>query len=278
MSKFKHNKKRNTAFLYEVLVLELTKAAVLKDTDLQTTIKSIIKEGFKKGSVLAKEIRLYKSVYESSDMTQVEAEKILQEAKREYDALDKEALVQEQSKLFFKIRKALGTKVFSNFVPNYKSLASLSQIFNRDVTIKSRMLLENEVVAAMCGKKLLSETKMLPMDSLILKSFIKRFNEQYSTLHEEQKSLLSKYVTSFSDNGLSLKSFLNEEIFRLKTEVQKAFDLQDVKTDSKVSGMTKEVMGLLEGYSKKEITSEMISQVVKIQNLVREIQNNDSNS
>ena len=35
MIKFKHNKKRNSAFLYEVLVQELTKSIISKDLALK---------------------------------------------------------------------------------------------------------------------------------------------------------------------------------------------------------------------------------------------------
>jgi hypothetical protein len=38
MAKFKHNKKRNSAFLYEVLIQELTKAVLSKDAEKQTKL------------------------------------------------------------------------------------------------------------------------------------------------------------------------------------------------------------------------------------------------
>ena len=40
----KHNKKRNTAFLYECLIKELTKAIVREDKKRQTITKNILKE------------------------------------------------------------------------------------------------------------------------------------------------------------------------------------------------------------------------------------------
>ena len=40
MTKFKHNKKRNSAFLYEVLIQELTKAVISKDLNLKESIIS----------------------------------------------------------------------------------------------------------------------------------------------------------------------------------------------------------------------------------------------
>ena len=49
----KHNKKRNTAFIYEVLTKELTKAIANNDADKKTDIITILKEHFIQGSPLA---------------------------------------------------------------------------------------------------------------------------------------------------------------------------------------------------------------------------------
>jgi hypothetical protein len=45
-TKIKHNKKRNTIFLYEALVRELTKATVEKNPRRRKTILNIVKEHF----------------------------------------------------------------------------------------------------------------------------------------------------------------------------------------------------------------------------------------
>ena len=49
--KLKHNKKRNTAFLYESHVKELTRAVVKKDTERKNVLVSMIREHFSKGTV-----------------------------------------------------------------------------------------------------------------------------------------------------------------------------------------------------------------------------------
>ena len=58
----KHNKKRNTAFIYESLVKELTKAIVDKDVERKNTIFSLIQECFVPSSPLAEELVLYKTL------------------------------------------------------------------------------------------------------------------------------------------------------------------------------------------------------------------------
>ena len=55
----KHNKKRNTAFIYEVLTKELTKTIVNNDADKKANIITILKEHFIQGSPLAEQLNLY---------------------------------------------------------------------------------------------------------------------------------------------------------------------------------------------------------------------------
>ena len=69
-----HNKKRNTAFLFESLVKELTKAALKNDADRKTQITSIIKEFFYKSGVLKTELGLYKEIYETTNIPKKMAE------------------------------------------------------------------------------------------------------------------------------------------------------------------------------------------------------------
>ena len=63
--KMKHNKKRNTAFLFEVLIRELAKTMISKDEDRKKTIVSMIKENFKGNTLLAKDLDLYKSILDT---------------------------------------------------------------------------------------------------------------------------------------------------------------------------------------------------------------------
>ena len=61
--RLKHNKKRNTAFVYETLVRELTESVVKNNKNKQNKIVSIIKEHFTDDSTLREELELYKSIY-----------------------------------------------------------------------------------------------------------------------------------------------------------------------------------------------------------------------
>ena len=73
----RHNKKRNTAFLYEALVRELTKSIVKKDNNRKSTVITILKEHFNKKSLLYKELQLYKDAASTNELDPQYAEKFI---------------------------------------------------------------------------------------------------------------------------------------------------------------------------------------------------------
>ena len=79
--KMKHNKKRNTAFIFEALIRELTKAIVAKDGKKKKLIVKLVRENFKGSSVLAKDLDLYKAILETRDLDRHSAEKLVFEAR-----------------------------------------------------------------------------------------------------------------------------------------------------------------------------------------------------
>ena len=270
MAKFKHNKKRNSAFLYEVLIQELTKAVLSKDAEKQNTIVSLVKESFSRNTAMYHELKLYRAITHTKEVAASTAEKILSEAKLRHSQLDKKNLLTEQNQVARKIRKFLSNEAFSNFVPNYKDLASVAQIFNNKSSVKAKVLLENELIEKMSSTK--AEEKMVPMDNIVFKSFVKRFNDEYGEkLLQEQKTLLNKFVASFNDNGLELKVYLNDEVGRLKRELKESFIKEEFQSDSQMLEGANKVLATLDSYRSTKPSKEMVEEIIKIQGLVREI-------
>ena len=107
----RHNKKRNTAFLYEILIRELTKSIIRKDNNRKAAIVSILKEGFNKGTALYKELQLYKDVASTSELDPQYAEKFINYLKMEHEKIDTKALFKEQGVVITKINKMLSKDV-----------------------------------------------------------------------------------------------------------------------------------------------------------------------
>ena len=80
-------------------------------------------------------------------------------------------------------------------------------------------------------------------------------------------------MTSFSDNGVEFKIFLNEEVGRLKNEMTQSLESESVKSDPAILKKTQKVINTIKEFKDTEITSSMIQKIMKIQSLVKEIQN-----
>ena len=262
----KHNKKRNTAFIYESLILEMTKSVLNRDIKRKNKIIGIIKEFFNSESILKYELEAYKSIYETKGVPPKTAERILMEAQRVYFGLNPQYVFRDQTKLIKKVNKDLGKAVFNNFLPNYKTLASISQIFNFKTTPKKKIILENNVLDEMTQKTELNHRNE-PIDNIVYNTFVKKFNEEYDgKLLEEQKDLLYKYIFAFSDNGISLKVSLNEEIERLKTAINsKKTDNSDI--DNKIV----KVSSLLESLKETSDNEKVLLKVLQVQKLSKEL-------
>ena len=271
----KHNKKRNTAFLYEVLVKELTKSIVEKRDKQKRFVSSLIKDAFGNDSLLRKELECYVTLVETTDLDLHVAAKLLHETKTAQSQLDGKRIFDAQTRIINKINKTLSQDAWDTFVPNFKSLATIASIFNPSTPVKQRVLQEDLLIKMMHSSQKIEENKLQSIDNIVYRSFVKKFNEQYTTLLAEQKDLLGKYIASFADNGLELKLYLNEEIGRLKKEVNASLKMEEIYTDDTMTKKTKEVIQTLDGFRAAAPTKEVISKVLKIQELVREIKSND---
>jgi len=263
-----HNKRRNTAFLYEALVRELTKSVVAKNEQKKAAIMAVMKEFFNSNSVLKQDLNLYKEIIETRGVSKEAAEKIINYVRTERNKISTEKLFEEQTKLINKIHNSLSQDVFSNFIPNYKPLAGIYQMFSPNTRIKNKVLMENVVVQYMSSipQNIVTEKKI---NNATMKIFSSKFNNHYDGLLEEQRVLLSKYITSFKDNGLELKMYLNDELGRIKESIENA------NYEGELRQKIQKVSSIIDSFKGELINEDMLKQVMKMQQLVREIKSND---
>ena len=274
--KIRHNKKRNTAFVYEALIREGTSAILQKDEARCNKVVAIIKKHFKDGSILKKDLDCYKSLYENQNLSELNSARIIKEARTQKRMIDPSGLFAAQTGLIHDINKDVEPSVFNNFVPNYRSLANIYQMFSDSTNPKDAVLLENLVIGDMV-KKTEQEEKQ-EVDSLVVNSFVQKFNQKYKEeLFEEQKTLLGLYIQSFVDNSVEFKSFLNEEISRLKNELKKAKSEEYIDSDEDMTEKANEILLKLESFKKTEISDNILLTVLKVQSLIRET-SSDGNS
>ena len=270
--KFRHNKKRNPAFIFEALTREFAKAKLHKDQEKLNRVKRVMQEVFNKDGLLYKQLRLYKALTETRDVDYITAEKIIAEVHRVLSTFDKKALYDEQTTAIHKINHELAPTVFNHYVSNYKSLASAYQMFNDNtIGVKDRVLLERKIIQEMVSPSV-DQKEEEPVDELVVKMFIKKFNNTFGNLMTEQKTLISKYMGSLEDDDTELKIFVNEELERLKEEIKENINIEEFQADDSMKKKVAEVYKLLEGFrAKKTLQKDDLVFILKAQQLVKEI-------
>ena len=275
--KNKHNKKRNTALVYEALVKEMTAAILRDDHNTKNKITNIIKKHFSFDSILKKDLECYHSVTESYGSDTETCKKIINEVKIQKRLIDPSALFKAQTELIKDINSEVDSNIFNNFVPNYKSLATIDQMFSLKTSPRERIMLESTLLTFMTETH--EEPEEQAVDSLVVTKFVERFNKKYNDdLLEEQKELLNQFILSFTDNSLALKTFLNDEIGRLKEALTKSFETKEISEDDSMATKTKSIIEKLEAFSKANVDEEVLLTVLKTQELVKEIYSDGSNN
>ena len=275
--KNRHNKKRNTAFVFEALSREATVAIIKGDNERKQKVVSIIRKHFTGDSLLKKDLECYRSLYENQHLDQTTSKKIVEAVLAAKRLIDPNGLFKQQTEVINDINKELSPATFNNFVPNYKSLATIAKMFNTD-SPRQKVMLENKIVEGMIGG--IDNTTLEPMDSLTFTTFTKKFNQKYdNSLLQEQKDLLNHYISSFSRDDLETKIYLNRELGRLKQSLSEAVATEEIANDPEMIRKTNAVKQKLESLSKETILNEStLLTIMKTQELVKEIYDDASNS
>jgi hypothetical protein len=191
--------------------------------------------------------------------------------------IDPDGLFKQQTEVINDINKELTPATFNNFVPNYKSLATIAKMFNTN-SPKQAVMLETKIVEGMTG--VIEEQQMQPIDSITFTTFTKKFNEKYNgSLLREQKELLNHYISSFSHDELETKIYLNRELGRLKQSLSEAVKVEEIANDPEMIKKTNAVKKRLESLSgETRLNESTLLTILKTQELVKEIYNDASNS
>lgn len=228
--KFKHSKVKNTGILFELLVRQITSDTL---SGKESKAVNILKKYFVK-TELGKEYKLYENLSKYKNLTEGKAELVLNSIidlskglnrgtiKRQKFNLVKEILTQYNSDDFFKTK-----------LPNYKTYASLYTLIelynspnpNPTQIIENKINLLETITLKDINKQkvtddVITEFQTYDKDVRILtyKILLDKFNEKYSTLSPQQKTVLKEFVESV-DSTPKLKTFYNQKIEEIKKEL-----------------------------------------------------------
>ena len=235
MKKIKHSKFKNTGVLFELLVRQIT--LEILNGDKTENAKFIIKEFFKNGTELNKELRLYDLLLKEKYNSEVNADKFFQTVCEARKRLDEKKLSKEKYGLIKKINENFDiTQFLSSPISNYKVLASIYKVFestgqeNYDIKdiFNSKITLIENIILKPASKQVKNENDSLvesykkqdkDIRLLTYKILVESFNKKYNNLNDAQKNLLKEYINNVN-NTSKFKDFVLLETPQIISELK----------------------------------------------------------
>ena len=235
--KVKHSKYKNTGILFELLTRQLT-----SDTIAGNNPKALdfLKKHFNSKTELLKEYKIYHTLATQKYNKDSQATMLIETLLDAHNKLNKSQLRREKFNLIKEIKKTYNVNdFFKSKITDYKIMASIFNLLeNKEASfisiVNSKVtLLEHITEKPTSIKKniVLENFNKEDKDTRLLtyKVLLEKFNDKYSSLEDNQKTLLKEYVNSVS-NSPALKSYLNQEI----KEVKKILTRYSKKVEDKV--------------------------------------------
>jgi hypothetical protein len=217
--KFKHKKLKNTGLLYELLIRQMT-SDVLQGK--KPTSFSIIKKYFKKGSPLMEELKLYNSLINSREKDSNFALKLVESYVKSRSTINLDRLAKEKFNLIKDINENFEKDIFlKTQIDNYKLYASIFNLFeysesdNPNLYLRNKLYVANYILSERndtnSEKRDLLEGLDPEMKALTFKLLVEKFNNKFSSLNENQKSILRHFIFNSVDS-VDTKKFIAEQV------------------------------------------------------------------
>ena len=221
--KVKHSKYKNTGILFELLTRQLTADTIAGDNPRAL---SIIKKYFSGDSALLKEYKIYHTFTSQKYKEDNKATMLINTLIEAHGKLNKSQLRREKYNLIKEIKETYDiNNFFKAKINDYKVMASIFNLIENtnasptSIVESKTTLLEHITVKPASIKKdvVLENFGKEDKDTRLLtyKVLLEKFNDKYSDLQDNQKTLLKEYVNSVT-NSPALKSYLNQEIKEVK--------------------------------------------------------------
>jgi len=274
----KHSKYKNTGLIFELLVRQTT-AGVLAGKSDNSAVK-LLKKYFKTGTMLNKELKLYKTLSESY-VKESRADLLINEVLKTREKMRIAQLKKEKYNLVKEISKEYNVNdFFRSNVPNYRTLASIYMLFegeNKLSPIKKIQCFDT-IVETLTNKKTekkyvrseLDDIKREPSEVQLItyKIMLERFNNKYDSLSLSQKNLLREYIFNVSNTN-GFKEYVNKKIDYVKKQLTECLPkITDEVTSIKVKEITEHITNLKKG---KVVSESQLSQLMQYMELVKEI-------
>jgi hypothetical protein len=230
MKKIKHSKFKNTGFIFELLVRQITSEIMSNN---KSVAEKILKEHFNSKKELSKELKLYQYLVNEKYNSESKAEQFINTILEARKRLDETKLTREKYNLIKEIKETYNLDEFiKSSISNYKTLASIYKIFETvtsgeqfDPTdiVSSRFTIAENIINSSIENKdvkikdaVLEEYRKQDEDlrAVSYKLLVESFNNKYKNLNNEQKSLLREYINNINNTG-KLNEYVGNEVTNL---------------------------------------------------------------
>jgi hypothetical protein len=230
MKKIKHSKFKNTGFIFELLVRQITSEIMSAN---KSVAEKILKEHFNSKKELSKELKLYQYLINEKYNSESKAEQFINTILEARKKIDEKKLTKEKYILIKEIKETYNLDEFiKSPISNYKTLASIYKIFETvtseesfDPTdiVSSRFTIAENIINSSIQNKdakvkdaVLEEYRKQDDDlrAVSYKLLVESFNSKYKNLTEGQKGLLREYINNINNTG-KLNQYVNEEVTKL---------------------------------------------------------------
>jgi len=257
----KHSKYKNTGILFELLVRQITADTL---SGVESKASNILKKYFTK-TELGREYKLYESFFKNVNVSEAKADMVLNTIVESAKHLNRSALRRQKYNLVNEIKKHYNIEDFFKMkLPNYKAQAalySLIEIYSGDNTLNPNQIIENKTVLLEFLTKstinkqevknsILEEFKHQDKDIQVLayRVLLEKFNDKYSGLNINQKSVLKEFINSV-DSTPKLKEFYNTKVNEIKNHLT---NLNKTVTDKAIQIKINEVINILPSLGKND--------------------------
>ena len=280
--KLKHSKIKNTGILFELLTRQIT-ADVLAGKSTKSV--SIVKKYFNEKTELGKELQLYQILSEKNYNSENKANHLLDAVIKSRQKLSNSVLRREKYNLIKEIKESYNvTDFFSGRIPNYRILASISNIFQSETSqdqfkpdqiVNSKFTVLEHITNKKIGEqeikdRVLKEYGKSDKDLRLLayEILVDKFNKKYKKLDESQKDLLKHYISNISNTN-SLRDYVDNEV----TKIKKQLNVDLPKVSDKITKIKlAEAINQVENLTKGKIVSEkQVLTLMRYYELIKEI-------
>ena len=287
MKTIKHSKFKNTGFIFELLVRQVT--SEIMSGKMNSTAEKILKEHFNSKKELSKELKLYQYLINEKYNSESKAEQFINTILEARKKIDEKKLTKEKYNLIKEIKETYNLDEFiKSPISNYKTLASIYKIFETVITdeqydptdvVSSRFTITENIINSSIQNKdakiqnaVLEEYRKQDEDlrAISYKILVESFNSKYKNLTTDQKTLLKEYINNINNTG-KLNEYVSNEVTKLVTSLKEVGSkLTDKVTRIKLAETISNVKKIK---SVKKIKEEHLSAMMMTYELLGELKN-----